>query len=246
MIRAAADAVPGLTASTAELRRQRLERSPTPRPWARFRSGLGAGGDCRLGRGTESTAQAYQPVTAVQSTAPGGGVGVSFAAVSPGTEPAYRSRGRPTTDSQGLVASPTSPDRGGGEPDRRAVRLPGQTWPSSRSPTRRQKPARDRLSAWRRLRGRLAAPAGLRPPAGLGFLSQGGARKHGSRKSAQPQPQPQPKTQRRARLWRGSAGAQALRSPQQETRRTVGRDFEPFPAWRDAQHGEAPASAASR
>ena len=43
-------------------------------------------------------------MTAVQTTAPGGGVAASFAAVSPGTQPAYPQS--PYADSQGLVAQP--------------------------------------------------------------------------------------------------------------------------------------------
>ena len=44
-------------------------------------------------------------MTAAPSTAPGGGVAVSFATVSPGTQPAYDPQS-PYADGQGLVAQP--------------------------------------------------------------------------------------------------------------------------------------------
>ena len=104
MIPAAAAAVSGLTASTAELAASasNVANAQTVGPL----SGAGWGPAAIVGSGgTGSAAQAYQPVTAVPSTAPGGGVAVSFAAVSPGTQPAYDPQS-PYADSQGLVAQP--------------------------------------------------------------------------------------------------------------------------------------------
>ena len=49
--------------------------------------------------------QAYQPVSVVQSTAPGGGVATSEVPVSPATSPAY-DPASPSANAQGLVAMP--------------------------------------------------------------------------------------------------------------------------------------------
>ena len=94
----------GPTASTAELAASasNVANAQSVGPL----SGAGWGPAAVVGSGgTGSTAQAYQPVTAVQSTAAGGGVAVGFAAVSPGTQPAYDPQS-PYADSQGLVAQP--------------------------------------------------------------------------------------------------------------------------------------------
>ena len=103
MISAAA-AISGLAASTAELAASasNVANAQTVGPL----SGTGWGPAAIVGAGgTGPTAQAYQPVTTVQSTAPGGGVAARFAAVSPGTEPAYDPQS-PYADAQGLVAQP--------------------------------------------------------------------------------------------------------------------------------------------
>jgi flagellar basal-body rod protein FlgC len=48
---------------------------------------------------------AYQPVSVVQSTAPGGGVSTTYAPVTPGSQPAYDPTS-PAADAQGMVAAP--------------------------------------------------------------------------------------------------------------------------------------------
>jgi flagellar basal-body rod protein FlgC len=48
---------------------------------------------------------AYQPVSTVRSTAPGGGVSTAYAPVTPGSEPEYDPTS-PAADAQGLVAAP--------------------------------------------------------------------------------------------------------------------------------------------
>lgn len=104
MIPAAAAAVSGLAASTAELAASasNVANAQTVGPL----SGAGWGPAAIVGLGgTGLTARAYQPVTTVQSTTPGGGVAASFAAVSPGTKPAYDPQS-PYADGQGLVAQP--------------------------------------------------------------------------------------------------------------------------------------------
>jgi flagellar basal-body rod protein FlgC len=97
-------AVSGLTASTAELAASasNVANAQTVGPL----SGVGWGPAAIIGSGGPGpAAQAYQPLTAVQSTTPGGGVAASFAAVSPGTQPAYDPQS-PYADGQGLVAQP--------------------------------------------------------------------------------------------------------------------------------------------
>jgi flagellar basal-body rod protein FlgC len=104
MIPAAAAAISGLAASTAQLdaSASNVANAQTVGPLA----GSGWGPAAIVGgAGTGSAAQAYQPVTTVQYTAPGGGVATRFAAVSPGTQPAYDPQS-PYADAQGLVAQP--------------------------------------------------------------------------------------------------------------------------------------------
>jgi flagellar basal-body rod protein FlgC len=48
---------------------------------------------------------AYQPLSAVQSTAPGGGVSTTYAPVTPGSHPEYDPTS-PAADARGLVAAP--------------------------------------------------------------------------------------------------------------------------------------------
>ena len=100
----AAAAVSGLAASTAELAASasNVANAQTVGPLA----GSGWGPAAVVGSaGTGPSVQAYQPLTTVQSTTPGGGVATRFAAVSPGTQPAYDPQS-PDADAQGLVAQP--------------------------------------------------------------------------------------------------------------------------------------------
>jgi len=113
MIPAAAAAVSGLAASTAELvaSASNVANAQTVGPLA----GPGWGPAAIVGAAvTGPAAQAYQPLTAVQSTTPGGGVAARFAPVSPGTQPAYDPQS-PYADAQGLVAQP------GVDPNQEAV-----------------------------------------------------------------------------------------------------------------------------
>jgi flagellar basal-body rod protein FlgC len=104
MIPAATAAVSGLAASTAELAASasNVANAQTVGPLA----GTGWGPASIVGAaGAGPAAQAYQPLTTVQYTAPGGGVATRFAAVSPGTQPAYDPQSS-YADAQGLVAQP--------------------------------------------------------------------------------------------------------------------------------------------
>jgi flagellar basal-body rod protein FlgC len=95
---ATAAAISGLAASTAE-----LDASASNVANAQSvgqLSGSGWGPATAVG-----SAQAYQPVAALQYAAAGGGVATRFAPVSPATRPAYDPQS-PDADAEGLVAAP--------------------------------------------------------------------------------------------------------------------------------------------
>jgi flagellar basal-body rod protein FlgC len=104
MIPAVATAVSGLAASTAELAASasNIANAQTVGPLA----GSGWGPAAIVGSAaTAPTAQAYQPVIAVQYATAGGGVAARIAPVTPGTQPAYDPQS-PYANAQGLVAQP--------------------------------------------------------------------------------------------------------------------------------------------
>jgi flagellar basal-body rod protein FlgC len=106
---AATVAVSGLSASTAALAASASNVANAQTLGSLAGSGWGPAaivGSASAGSaGSGSVAQAYQPVTAVNSTAPGGGVATRFASVSPAVQPAYDPQS-PYADAQGLVAEP--------------------------------------------------------------------------------------------------------------------------------------------
>jgi flagellar basal-body rod protein FlgC len=108
MIPAAAAAISGLAASTAQLDASASNVANAQNVGPLTGSGWGPAAivsAAGTGAGTGTGAQAYQPLTTVQYTAPGGGVATRFAAVSPATQPAYDPQS-PYADPQGLVAQP--------------------------------------------------------------------------------------------------------------------------------------------